>query len=319
MKLWGVAMVRNEADIIETFVRHNLSILDGLTVIDHGSADATLDILKALTAERLPLEVLRVEEVKFVQAEVVTEVVRRVFAARGADFAFPLDADEFVKTPSRGELERALASVPMGVHAQLYWLNYVPDFADTSGDMRAAIARARRARTDEHGLHKVAVGNHFMSTPEAIIVQGLHFVAPRANAPAGTRGPHARLRASAVAIAHLPLRSAEQYVVKVAVKKLGRLAVGNDWTPDSAMQAAYAALRGGGTVDANLLRLAASNWSVPVERWTDPEAREWLDDPFLATFPLRYTPPAAAAATRIVLDAVARLVQRLRDERSRQA
>jgi hypothetical protein len=48
MRLFGVMMVRNEADIIEASVRHNLSVLDGLVVIDHGSFDATADILVAL-------------------------------------------------------------------------------------------------------------------------------------------------------------------------------------------------------------------------------------------------------------------------------
>jgi hypothetical protein len=28
MKLFGAAMLRNEADIVETFVRHNLSLID---------------------------------------------------------------------------------------------------------------------------------------------------------------------------------------------------------------------------------------------------------------------------------------------------
>ena len=55
MKLYGVAMVRNEADIIEAFVRHNLTVLDGLVVVDHSSDDGTSEILSALTAfDRMP-------------------------------------------------------------------------------------------------------------------------------------------------------------------------------------------------------------------------------------------------------------------------
>ena len=42
-------------DLIEAFVRHNLSVLDALMVIDHGSFDGTSDILAALVAEGLPL------------------------------------------------------------------------------------------------------------------------------------------------------------------------------------------------------------------------------------------------------------------------
>ena len=41
-------MVRNEADIVEAFVRHNLTVLDGMAIVDHGSIDATLSILTSL-------------------------------------------------------------------------------------------------------------------------------------------------------------------------------------------------------------------------------------------------------------------------------
>ena len=34
-KLVGLSMVRNESDIIETFIRHNLTLLDELHIIDH--------------------------------------------------------------------------------------------------------------------------------------------------------------------------------------------------------------------------------------------------------------------------------------------
>ena len=59
MKLFGAAMLRNEADVVESFVRHNLSLLDGLLVVDHGWSDGTSEILDALIAEGLPLEVER--------------------------------------------------------------------------------------------------------------------------------------------------------------------------------------------------------------------------------------------------------------------
>jgi hypothetical protein len=108
------------------------------------------------------------------------------------------------------------------------------------------------------------------------------------------------------------LRSIEQYVVKVAVKKLGRIASGINWTPDAAMQVAYTRICEGRPIDPDVLRNAAANWSLPVGRWVDPQSRTWIDDPFLADVPLRYTPSRESASTPIVIDAVDRLVQRLR-------
>jgi hypothetical protein len=312
VKIVGVAMVRNEADLIEVFVRHNLAFLDALVVVDHGSADATLPILQALAQERLPLRLLANADARFLQAEVVTDVTRRLIEQGDADVVLPMDADEFVKTPSRAELERALAAIPSNATGQLHWQNYVPDFAHPDPDPRRTIAGARRAESELHGLFKVAVTQAFKAQPRAILTQGLHRVAPRAGAPDHRFGPHARLRPESVAIAHLPLRSAEQYVVKVAVKKLGRLASGINWTPDAAMQAAYTRICDGAPIDPEVLRTAAANWSLPVGRWVDPATRRWIDDPFLADIPLRYTPTGQRAALPIVLDAVERLVERLR-------
>ena len=313
MKIVGVSMVRNEADIIEVFVRHNLAFLDALVVIDHGSADATLGILAALQKERLPLRLLANPDMRFLQTEAVTDVTRRLIEAGDADVVLPMDADEFVKTPSRRDLERALRAIPPNEHGQIDWLNYVPNFADPQPDPRRTIASARRATSELHGLHKVAVTRAFAATPRAILTQGLHRVAPHVGAPLDQLDPHARLDPGSVALAHLPLRSAEQYIVKVAVKKLGRIASGINWTPDSAMQTAYTRICEGRPIDPETLRVAAANWSVSVGRWVDPAARTWIHDPFLVDMPIRYTPSRGSASLPIVLDAVDRLVRRRRD------
>ena len=51
-KLVGLSMVRNESDVIETFIRHNLTLLDELHIDDHKSSDNTREILTHLKQER---------------------------------------------------------------------------------------------------------------------------------------------------------------------------------------------------------------------------------------------------------------------------
>jgi len=174
MKLFGAAMVRNEADIIEAFVRHNLTVLEGLAVVDHGSWDGTSEILAALVAEGLPVAVARDDSTGQYQGEVMTRLVRDVLARTPADFVCTLDADEFLKVSSRSLLDRALQQVPAGMHLLLAWQTYVPDFADpnTVGDVRKCIAGARRLVREGHTLHKVAVGRHFLENGDAVIVPG---------------------------------------------------------------------------------------------------------------------------------------------------
>ena len=59
MKIVAISGVRNEADIIEPFVRHTLAYCDTLIVLDHGSTDATFEILKKLQQEGLSLHLLQ--------------------------------------------------------------------------------------------------------------------------------------------------------------------------------------------------------------------------------------------------------------------
>jgi hypothetical protein len=76
MRLGAAAIVRNEADIIEAFVRHNLTLVDRLAIIDHGSFDGTESVLAALVKDGLPLTVFRDDTVAFLQSEKLTPLVR---------------------------------------------------------------------------------------------------------------------------------------------------------------------------------------------------------------------------------------------------
>src|ERR1700680_2704890 len=155
MKLFGAAMLRNEAGFVESFVRHNLSLLDGLLVVDHGSEDGTSAILDALVAEGLPLEVERDPSVGYLQSEIMTRTVRHAFARHGADFVFALDGDEFLRIARRDLLEGVLATLPHGLHAAMQWQTYVPEFDNGSQGAANILARAkRRLAQGRHRLHQ---------------------------------------------------------------------------------------------------------------------------------------------------------------------
>jgi hypothetical protein len=119
-----------------------------------------------------------------------------------------------------------------------------------------------------------------------------------------------------VAVAHVPIRSVEQFIAKVAIKKLGRVAAKIDWKPDAASQVAYVALRAGSQVDVVSLEHAAMNWSVARGSWREADAMSLVDDPFLAPISLRDTPTAAADSLTLVLAAVERFVRRLATARA---
>lgn len=320
MKLWGVSMVRNEADIIEAFVRHNLTILDGLVVVDHGSADATLRILGDLCAERVPLVVLRCDAVGYLQSEIVTDAVREAFARVAADAVFPLDADEFLRIGARGELVDALAALPPGHFGRIAWPTYVPPLdAAEPPDMVTRLRAARRCDTKipfpDRLMRKVVLTAHFARDPSATLTMGNHGVILGRQPLSSPPMPHVDLPERLVEVCHVPVRSARQFVIKTAVKRMARVAAGRDYVQGTSMHVALDAIRRGVTLSP--VEMLSTHLDVDgpafAAAWARPEAG---DDRFLNDIALRYTESGSVDPVPVVLSAVERLVSRLVDVRA---
>jgi hypothetical protein len=296
MRLFGVAMVRDEADVIEAFVRHNLTTLDGLAIVDHGSIDGTSDILAKLQAEGLALRVVLDAEAAFFQSRRMTEVARETLAREHADFVFALDADEFLKIESRLRLERALAVVPRGLHALAHWLTYVPDDFEAGDGAFGPGHLWWRLKTERHAMHKVIVGRSLLDQPEAFITDGNHVVSlPGAAKPP----PHARLPSDVVAYAHCPVRSREQLAGKVIVGYLADLAAqapGREFAHHWADL--YEALRAGAIFTPERLREIACNYTLARTKWRPIGEIELIEDPVPLAVELRYRTGAAPDTLR---------------------
>jgi len=307
MKVWGVAMVRNEAAIIETFIRHNLTLLDGIAIVDHRSADDTVKIVNALAREGLPLMVFANDAVAYAQKEIMTTALRHVLARTGADYVFPLDADEFVKTPSRARMERALGAIPSRLHGLMSWPTYVPDFDAPYRGIIACARSARRLLEERHQHGKVVVARHIADTPRALLAGGSHAVMPWFGAREDQVGQHHLFAADELALAHLPFRNANQFVVKIVINRLARIAAGRDLQPNKQRLLAYRRIADGLPVDAAYMRTMAVNFSVAPTAWIDADKATLVDDPFLADFVLRHTPAEESDPLPLVVAAVEQL------------
>ena len=294
MRLFGVAMVRNEADVVEAFVRHNLRALDRLLVVDHRSDDGTRDILAALAREGLPLTVEHEEGAAQRQSAVTTRLARAAFAA-GADIVVPVDADEFLKVPSRAALERVLQSVPAALCGALAWQTYVPE-ADTERADAFPTLRRRRA-TEAHGLHKVVLTRAFRDAPAAVVGYGNHTVLMSGPGHDLARTPVrlGLLPASVAALAHLPVRSAGQIMRKVAVGWAAyQTAVKSDAALVFHWRELVEAFARDGRPDERRLSEIAVNYGVPMARWVPADDVELVVDPVRIEGERRY---AALART----------------------
>lgn len=199
-----LAMVKDECDIIELFVRINARSVDHLYVVDHNSQDGTQDILLRLRAEGLPLTIFKHEDPDFQQAIVLTNLARQVAATNAYDFILPLDADEFIHSPDGPLGEVLSAQIPADDCGLLRWTTYVP-FA---GDYRTADAPLhevfRQRLHEPTQFHKVAIRNEHAKV--CIIAEGNHCIS--------VHGQWLKGREVTAVLQHVPVRSVDQITAK---------------------------------------------------------------------------------------------------------
>jgi hypothetical protein len=299
MRLFGVTMVRNEADVIEAFVRHNLTVLDGLAIVDHGSIDGTPGILAKLQSEGLRLRVERDTDPVYRQSDVMTALTRQALARDAADFVFALDADEFLKVESRVDLERALAEVPPGMHAVMHWLTYVPGAFDGDGGAFGPGHLWWRLKNERQSLLKVIASRALIERPGDVVAMGNHSIL---NPAAPNTLPHARLHRDVAALAHCPVRSRTQLEGKIIVGYLAHLAAQpGDRRLARRWRELYRELRAGATLTDERLREIASNYGLPPKNWRPVAEIELVEDPVTLSAEQRYPTDAACDPLRLLL------------------
>lgn len=114
MKVVGIAVVRNEADVIGTNIRHHLEQgIDEMLVVDNDSTDATPRVLDMLAAVDSRVS-WRSEGAPYAQVPMTNDAAAWA-ADRGASWVVAADADEFWRAP--GGFRRFLEGVPKAVSA----------------------------------------------------------------------------------------------------------------------------------------------------------------------------------------------------------
>jgi hypothetical protein len=205
---FAVAVVKDEADIIEGFVLHAARHTDHVIVADNNSTDGTRDMLADL-AKATPLTVVDHPEVAYRQWEVTSRLAAAA-GDRGARWVVPMDADELWHPVGRGRLADMLADVPPTyqiVQALRYTHVRTTIDDDAPDPFRSMVWRRREAETPP----KVA----FRWREGALVHQGNHGATlDPGRAAIGEPAPPT-LTAPLVQVRHFPVRSADQLIGKV--------------------------------------------------------------------------------------------------------
>lgn len=146
----GIAMVRDEADVIEPVIRHTFAEgVDRIIVADNLSTDDTRPILERL-ADEFPLEIVDDPDPAYYQDRKMTALARAA-EAEDADWIVPFDADEVWYSPLGAPLADVLADLPYDVIKAYGW-DHIVTPADPAGPIPARIVHRR---TDTQKFPKV--------------------------------------------------------------------------------------------------------------------------------------------------------------------
>jgi glycosyltransferase involved in cell wall biosynthesis len=98
VQVFGLMMVRNEADILRVNLLHHLTLgIDQFLIIDNGSTDGTPEILEELSRDTQRVHWTR-DMGPFQESRFRSALSREAYH-RGADWVLPTDADEFWFAP----------------------------------------------------------------------------------------------------------------------------------------------------------------------------------------------------------------------------
>ena len=251
MKIVSISWVRNEADIIESFVRHSCMFLDRMIIVDHRSCDNTPEILERLRQKGLPLDLRREDSFSYTQGESLTALLAEL-RSDPPDLVLPLDADEFLRTRESGTLKTILEQLPKDIPSLVPWQTYIPMPEDDLLECNVPLRIRHRKTCEAPQWYKVIIPKTLLKQ-NIRLPMGCHTVI---DADTGKEIEHSV--ASNLFLAHFPVRSADQIAGKVFAGWLSHMA-NPQKTPGSIFQwkAIFDELKSGKQIDANsLMRLA---------------------------------------------------------------
>ena len=226
MRLVAVSIVKNEADIIEAFVRHTQAWVDHHLIFDHDSTDGTLEILGRLQQEGLPLTLFSDDAPGHLQQFRSNHLTQLAAGTYGADWILPLDADEILCGPDRSALEDCFRGLSNDCSTSLPLVDYLSTAEDDSS-MVNPVLRVRYRRHFPSPTRKIFIPSRLALDSGIIAGKGSHALqrgsefVPDHPLPPGFH------------LAHLAQRSPQHQFLRVVRAELqrrsrGKFAVGLD-------------------------------------------------------------------------------------------
>lgn len=206
MKIYSISRIKNEMDIIETFIRYNMNVVDGMIILDNKSSDKTKNILESLKGEYPNLHVYTntFSEHHDITLE-INYLLDLAVNEYEADIIVPLDADEFITAKDNNPWDelRKLENINDSYYSY-YWKTYLPIYDEFKLENLKYI---RDSRMEDH--EKIIIPSDLYKKYDIMINPGSHSLNDRNGKSIN------KVELDSLQLAHVPIRSKAQCVSKI--------------------------------------------------------------------------------------------------------
>lgn len=308
--IYGVTLIKDEEDIVESMVRYNMQILDKMIIIDNGSSDYTWIILNKLKDEGFNLILERDCSNGFNQVGMTNSIIykiKREEYGQVPDFVIPLDADEFIVAESNNCSPLNIVSTLDKEHIhKVKWRSYIPSIIEFRQEF--VPLNYEECRTYDNEVGEKMIIPMDLVCDNFCVNYGNHF-SNLANC--GKEVINTKLR-----IAHYPIRTIDQFYKKTILGYMNRMS-----TPvyekgrSIHIENAYFDILNEKRIDIDYLRDRAINYCTGAQIVTLDEIEEkHFDIRWCGCVEMKYTYLLGRKIERTLLDAFEGMSKRLREK-----
>ncbi|TSC97673.1 MAG: hypothetical protein Greene101449_1109 [Candidatus Peregrinibacteria bacterium Greene1014_49] len=210
LRLTIVSIIRNEADIIETFVRHHAGVVSRMVFVLHRCIDNTYEILERLQAEGFPVEIHEETCPGYPKPEVLGERIAALVSENAAEWIIPLHADEFLTMEDGHKIGDVLGTFTMDRVYTLTRKTYVPTPEDDATESNPVKRIVQRRTPENSPVRGILIPTILLKTIPWKLSSDRQSIVRSAT---GDALPV--LSSAAIGIAHFPVRTSEQFTGKI--------------------------------------------------------------------------------------------------------
>ena len=203
----AVGLVKNEGDMIATWLSHLCALFDMVYLVDHQSVDGTREFLIETAKSQGNIRVFSFDHPGYFQAEIVNQLAAMAAHEYRSSWIFPLDADEFVSVASRTDLTALIEDLAPNRVLGLPWKNCIP--VCLMEDVEFTFVSPCLIPPSRGAYKKLAMHSSAFATKNWRFQQGNHAITDSTGSAVGVDA-----QSDIADLLHLPIRSLDHFALK---------------------------------------------------------------------------------------------------------